>query len=119
MSLVSKGVMGVMVGMELAFFGVIPLMLIRRVKQSGGGNESEAALVYFVFQGVGRVIIFLRLVLLVSSRYLYLLGWCIFIVRISIKLGVFPFHSWVVTVTGLTRWTGVLFVLVVIKLAPY
>nr|AYP72625.1 NADH dehydrogenase subunit 2 [Hippopus hippopus] len=119
MSLVSKGVMGVMVGMELAFFGVIPLMLISSVKQSGGGNESEAALVYFVFQGVGSVIMFLSLVLLVSSSYMYLLGWCMFIVSMSMKLGLFPFHSWVVTVTGLTSWTGVLFVLVVMKLAPY
>nr|YP_010574775.1 NADH dehydrogenase subunit 2 [Hippopus porcellanus]UZM09094.1 NADH dehydrogenase subunit 2 [Hippopus porcellanus] len=118
-SLVSKGVMGVMVGMELAFFGVIPLMLVSSVKEFGSAHESEGALVYFVFQSLGSMVMFLSLVMLISSSHWYVLSWSMFIMSMSMKLGIFPFHSWVVTVAGLSSWTGVLFVLVVMKLAPY
>nr|YP_009539752.1 NADH dehydrogenase subunit 2 [Tridacna derasa]AYP72638.1 NADH dehydrogenase subunit 2 [Tridacna derasa] len=118
-ALISKGVIGVMMGMEIAFFGVIPLMLLSGIKKPNNLNEAEAALVYFLFQSMGSMFLFLSLVLVIFSRFQFAFVWLMFILGVALKLGIFPFHTWVVTVSGLSSWLGILFVLVLMKLAPY
>nr|QCX31178.1 NADH dehydrogenase subunit 2 [Tridacna maxima] len=119
MAIISKGAIGVMVGMEIAFFGVIPLMLLSGVKKSSNLSEAEAALVYFAFQSVGSMFLFLSLTLMIFSSIRSSLIWLMFITGMVSKLGIFPFHTWVATVTGLSSWLGILFILVLMKLAPY
>nr|YP_009926635.1 NADH dehydrogenase subunit 2 [Tridacna gigas]QNK04058.1 NADH dehydrogenase subunit 2 [Tridacna gigas] len=119
MAVTSKGVMGALVGMEIIFFGVMPLMLLTGIKKDTNLNEAEAALVYFVFQSMGSMFLFLSLVLLMFHSFQSLLIWLMFVLGMTMKLGLFPFHTWVVTVTGMSSWLGVLFVLVMMKLAPY
>nr|QNK04076.1 NADH dehydrogenase subunit 2 [Tridacna noae] len=118
-AVLSKGIIGVMVGMEITFFMAVPLMLLSGVKKPSNLSEAEGVLVYFVFQLLGSMFLFLSVVLMVFSSVGSLWVWLMFIAGVSSKLGIFPFHTWVATVTGLSSWLGVFFVLVLMKLAPY
>nr|YP_010166289.1 NADH dehydrogenase subunit 2 [Tridacna crocea]QRV60350.1 NADH dehydrogenase subunit 2 [Tridacna crocea] len=119
MAVFSKGIIGVMVGMEITFFMVIPLMLLSGAKKPTNLSEAEGTLVYFVFQLLGSMLMFLSVILMAFSSVGSLWVWLMFIMGVSSKLGIFPFHAWVATVTGLSSWLGVFFVLVLMKFAPY
>lgn len=92
-ALISRGLLGLWLGLELGFFGFIPVLNGKTV------GENEAACKYFVVQGVGSGLILLGFLLVVSSSLINIsfslvdsLMWVGVVVGLIIKLGVFPFH---------------------------
>ena len=89
----SAGLFGVWVGLELGFFGFLPVLNGKTV------GENESAVKYFIVQTVGSGIIVIRFLFINSSGYLELatdlVGLSVdflILVGFMVKLGVFPLH---------------------------
>nr|YP_010393047.1 NADH dehydrogenase subunit 2 [Xylophaga washingtona]UPX88945.1 NADH dehydrogenase subunit 2 [Xylophaga washingtona]UPX88957.1 NADH dehydrogenase subunit 2 [Xylophaga washingtona] len=107
----SSGLLGVWVGLECGFLGVVSLLA------GESAEESEGCMKYFVFQSVGSGVLFFSFVLLgvgansgVCWGFL-LLGFCL-------KLGLFPFHYWVPSVMSTCSWFSCFVISVWQKVAP-
>ena len=96
---------------EATVFFTIPLLIFSRSRE---GINTESVIIYFIYQAVARILImagFLRRII-DSSRVLIMVG-------IIVKLGIFPFHVWVLPVLkGCSLW-AFLVLLIPVKLPIY
>nr|YP_010393059.1 NADH dehydrogenase subunit 2 [Xyloredo nooi]UPX88993.1 NADH dehydrogenase subunit 2 [Xyloredo nooi]UPX89005.1 NADH dehydrogenase subunit 2 [Xyloredo nooi] len=108
---ISGGLLGVWVGLECGFLGVVSVL-------SGDSvQENESCMKYFVFQSIGSGILFLVFILLGSGAGSFY-SWGLFILGVCLKLGLFPFYFWVPSVMSLCSWFGCFAVSVWQKVAP-
>nr|YP_008854380.1 NADH dehydrogenase subunit 2 [Meretrix lyrata]AGR50826.1 NADH dehydrogenase subunit 2 [Meretrix lyrata] len=110
-SLVSSGVLGIWVGMEINFLGAICFMSGVYVE------ESESVMKYFIIQVVGSCFMVLGLLMLVFGEFVVLVE-SFSMMGLAIKLGIFPFHFWVAGVLSSLSWFACFVVSVVQKVAP-
>nr|AKE36662.1 NADH dehydrogenase subunit 2 [Meretrix lamarckii] len=110
-SLISSGVLGVWVGMEVNFLGAVCFMSGVYVE------ESESVMKYFIIQVVGSCFLVLGLLMLVYGEFLLLVE-SFSMMSLAIKLGIFPFHFWVPGVMSSLSWFACFVVSVVQKVAP-
>nr|UFQ25379.1 NADH dehydrogenase subunit 2 [Archivesica diagonalis] len=108
----SVGLLGMWVGMELSFFGVIGIL--------GGGSveEVEGVQKYFIIQVFSSIFLLIGFLLVVNF---YSGGWLvefILVVGLMMKLGLFPFYFWIPSVMGAVSWVGCFVVSVVQKFNP-
>lgn len=113
-ALFSKGSFGVWLIIECSFAGVLCFLSGIRIE------ENEGRMKYYVFQVLGSLFLFLRLVnicrtSIVTSLYM---GYFFFFFGFCIKLGLFPFHFWVPAVIGLSSWGGCFIISWLQKIAP-
>nr|WDE73840.1 NADH dehydrogenase subunit 2 [Panopea japonica] len=118
MAVTSSGVLGVWVGLELNFFGFIPLLLGKNML------EGECCLKYFVIQVLGSGVFFLGVLMVISKMMvsLALSFWGgIFLVcsGLFLKLGLFPFHFWFPSVVSFSSWSNLFLLSTFQKLAPF
>lgn len=118
--LLRRGILGLWVGLELRFFGFIPILNGKTV------GENEAASKYFVVQGVGSGLILIRFMFGNSNNWLgfsFLFTDTIFYFRLLlgfiIKLGVFPFHFWFPRVIRGSSWFRCFWLRVTQKIGPF
>nr|YP_008475602.1 NADH dehydrogenase subunit 2 [Fulvia mutica]BAN79047.1 NADH dehydrogenase subunit 2 [Fulvia mutica] len=109
---VSSSVIGVWCGMELSFFGVIPLLV------GSSPGEVESAFKYFMVQVVGSGFMLVSFISVYVEGFMWLV-WFFFMVGMMMKIGVFPFHSWVPSVSGFLSGGGLFLVLGMQKIAPF
>lgn len=102
----------VWVGVELAFLSLIPIFLIGDYFR----HAKEAALKYFCIQALGRAFLFVRGVIIFSDYNM--LFEIIFILRICLKLGLFPGHFWVLSIVRRLDWFSSFLLLRWQKVAP-
>nr|AKE36675.1 NADH dehydrogenase subunit 2 [Meretrix lamarckii] len=110
-SLISSGVLGVWVGMEVNFLGAICFMSGVYVE------ESESVMKYFIIQVVGSCFLILGLLMLLYGEFLVLVE-SFSMMGLAIKLGIFPFHFWVPGVMSSLSWFSCFVISVVQKVAP-
>nr|QLH90196.1 NADH dehydrogenase subunit 2 [Meretrix lusoria] len=110
-SLISSGVLGVWVGMEVNFLGAICFMSGVYVE------ESESVMKYFIIQVVGSCFLILGLLMLVYGEFVFLVE-SFSMMGLAVKLGIFPFHFWVPGVMSSLSWFSCFVVSVVQKVAP-
>ena len=109
--IVRKRVVGAWCAIELSFFGAIPIILGKT------GEDAEASFKYFLVQVVGSSLIMAGVISSLSEVAVWPM-WLFFIRGFSLKLGLFPFHSWVPNVCGLLGVVGIFIILVVQKVGP-
>nr|YP_010393026.1 NADH dehydrogenase subunit 2 [Xylophaga dorsalis]UPX88888.1 NADH dehydrogenase subunit 2 [Xylophaga dorsalis] len=107
--IMSGGLLGVWVGLECGFLGVVSLLA------GDSSYENEGCMKYFVFQSVGSGVLFIGFIIMEGgtgySIYWILLG-------LILKLGLFPFHFWVPAVLSLSSWFGCYVISLWQKLSP-
>lgn len=115
-----RGLLGLWLGLELSFFGFIPILNGKTV------YENEAASKYFVVQGVGSGLILVGILLTISSpldytfiRIIEMLIYLTLVLGFLVKLGVFPFHFWFPRVIGGSSWFRCFWLSVVQKVGPF
>ena len=116
----SRGLFGVWVRLELGFFGFLPILNGKTV------GENEAAVKYFIVQRVGSGVLLVRF-LFVSSDFLcnyfgYVLGGVnefLLLLGVIFKLGVFPFHFWFPSVIRISSWLRCFWLRVIQKVGPF
>nr|AVK59528.1 NADH dehydrogenase subunit 2 [Archivesica sp. 2 Sanya-2018]UFQ25444.1 NADH dehydrogenase subunit 2 [Calyptogena pacifica] len=108
----SVGLLGMWVGMELSFFGVVGVL--------GGSSveEVEGVQKYFIVQVFSSIFLLIGFLLVVNF---YKGGWLvefIMVVGLSMKLGLFPFYFWIPSVMSVVSWVGCFVISVVQKFNP-
>nr|YP_003934517.1 NADH dehydrogenase subunit 2 [Arcuatula senhousia]ACY00230.1 NADH dehydrogenase subunit 2 [Arcuatula senhousia] len=95
-SISSSSWSGVWVGMELNLFSFLVIM------NGGGSFDLEPVVKYFVVQSMGSVVFIFG----VMYMYFFLKNSFIIIMMLGLlmKIGIFPFHSWVPSVVTKSRW---------------
>nr|YP_010230038.1 NADH dehydrogenase subunit 2 [Diaphanosoma excisum]QST19920.1 NADH dehydrogenase subunit 2 [Diaphanosoma excisum] len=99
------------VGIELNTLCFIPLMLSFK-----SGREGESAIKYFLTQTLASVILLISILFIKSFSFTIssiFLSFALFI-----KMGVAPFHSWMVAVGETLHWLGLYLLLTIQKINP-
>nr|UYR45717.1 NADH dehydrogenase subunit 2 [Musculium lacustre] len=108
----SSSIVGVWLGLELNFLGVIPLMIGKSVL------EGEGVMKYFLVQAVGASLLIMGGGLSIGGVWdnssLAVLVFTVF--AVLLKIGIFPFCFWVPSVLGLISWFNCFIVMVWQKL---
>nr|QNV11800.1 NADH dehydrogenase subunit 2 [Planorbis planorbis] len=99
-------------GMEVGMFGLIPLLLFK-------SSSKESAMKYFLIQSLSSALLLISgifLFELLSSIEFYNL---LFLLSMSIKLGFFPGHFWVISIIENLSMMSNMMVLGPLKVAPF
>nr|APH08662.1 NADH dehydrogenase subunit 2 [Conasprella wakayamaensis] len=109
-------------GLEINLIGFLPMLVYQK-----SISESESAVKYFIVQALGSSFLILGSLMTFSLSFswdLYstfqneMLGFCILVSGLCIKLGVFPFHYWLPSVMAGLPWISCLLLATWQKLAP-
>jgi NADH:ubiquinone oxidoreductase subunit 2 (subunit N) len=98
--LFSRGLLGMWLRLELAFFGFVPIL------NGKGVYENESAVKYFVVQRIGSGVLLVGILLVGSFTGFGGLNMSfevvnfIILVGLMVKLGIFPLHFWFPSVIG-------------------
>nr|YP_009108162.1 NADH dehydrogenase subunit 2 [Panopea globosa]AIU56071.1 NADH dehydrogenase subunit 2 [Panopea globosa] len=116
-TIMSSGVLGVWVGLELNFFGFIPLLLGKSM------SEGESCLKYFIIQVLGSGFFFLGVLLVISKAMVSVVlsvwsGVFLLCVGLFLKLGIFPFHFWFPSVVSSSSWFNLFLLSTLQKVGP-
>nr|YP_006576396.1 NADH dehydrogenase subunit 2 [Hiatula diphos]YP_009642896.1 NADH dehydrogenase subunit 2 [Hiatula acuta]AEV94290.1 NADH dehydrogenase subunit 2 [Hiatula diphos]QCQ20460.1 NADH dehydrogenase subunit 2 [Hiatula acuta] len=118
--LLSSGLLGMWICLELGFFGFIPLLNGKTV------GENESAVKYFVVQSIGSGLLLFSF-LIISGDYLMLevsstqrvLSEIVMVLGFMVKLGVFPMHFWFPSVMSSASWLSCFWLSITQKLGPF
>nr|APH08745.1 NADH dehydrogenase subunit 2 [Glyphostoma sp. JEU-2016] len=114
--------LAVWAGLEINLIGFLPMLIYQK-----STSESESAVKYFIVQALGSSFLIFGSLLsfgpsftwdLYSSYRFEILGFCVLLSGLSIKLGVFPFHYWLPSVMAGLPWFSCLLLATWQKLAP-
>nr|YP_010583052.1 NADH dehydrogenase subunit 2 [Eurhadina exclamationis]UGN61498.1 NADH dehydrogenase subunit 2 [Eurhadina exclamationis] len=97
-------------GLEISLISIIPLMVSKLVA------SSESTMKYFIMQSVSSTMLMLSMLVMVMSgdyNYNYLM-----MTALLIKMGVAPFHNWVLTVVEGLDLIMIYMILTINKIAP-
>jgi NADH:ubiquinone oxidoreductase subunit 2 (subunit N) len=109
---ISSRVVGVWLGLELNFLGVVPMMLGKSV------FEGEGVIKYFLVQAVGASVLIMGVGFRLYPRWEFtrLSAVVIVVLALLLKIGIYPFCFWVPRVLGLISWFNCFIVMVWQKL---
>nr|YP_010583039.1 NADH dehydrogenase subunit 2 [Eurhadina cuii]UGN61485.1 NADH dehydrogenase subunit 2 [Eurhadina cuii] len=110
MSISSSSWIMIWCGLEISLISIIPLMISKSI------ISSESVMKYFITQSVSSMMLMLGMLIMVMSgdyNYNYMLT-----TSLLIKMGVAPFHNWVLTVIEGLNWIMMLTILTINKIAP-
>nr|YP_007026882.1 NADH dehydrogenase subunit 2 [Metacrangonyx panousei]CCI69459.1 NADH dehydrogenase subunit 2 [Metacrangonyx panousei] len=96
---------------EMNLLSFIPLILLKKNKYS-----VESSLKYFFIQTISSIMILMGMILLFMNIKFYNL---LFISSLSIKLGLAPFHQWIVNIVEGFSWPLMWVFLTVQKIGPF
>nr|YP_010835885.1 NADH dehydrogenase subunit 2 [Carinata dushanensis]WGC89404.1 NADH dehydrogenase subunit 2 [Carinata dushanensis] len=109
-SLCSNNLISIWIGLEISLLCFIPIMA------GGGLLSSESSIKYFIIQSLSSLLLMLGLMIMVME--FGNLGTLIICTSLLIKLGIAPFHLWVLSVVeGLTNFC-LFIMLFLMKLSP-
>nr|YP_010429320.1 NADH dehydrogenase subunit 2 [Glossodoris acosti]USQ67499.1 NADH dehydrogenase subunit 2 [Glossodoris acosti] len=104
------------VGLELSFLGTVPLLLNDNNFLS---LSKESVMKYFCVQALGSGLLMLGGVMYFMDPSFFW-GWdLLFVGSLFMKLGIFPMHFWVPSVTSGLNWGGMYILLAWQKIAPF
>ena len=109
----SKRVFRVWCGIEIRFFGLIPLLVGKSAK------EAESRFKYFMVQVMGSSLILCCIVSILGDIYVGYFLMVFMVLGLFLKLGVFPFHSWFPRVIRGCSARGCFLLLTAQKVGPY
>ena len=104
------------IGIEINLLSFIPLISSYQMFQ-----ETEARVKYFIIQAIGRGLILTRGIIAINvnlNAYTTYITSIIFIIRMLIKLGIAPFHSWLPHVITSIPWSLCITLATIQKIAP-
>nr|UQS80538.1 NADH dehydrogenase subunit 2 [Convexana sp. 1 JW-2022a] len=109
-SLCSNNLITIWIGLEISLLSFMPIMTNKMLL------SSESSMKYFIVQGLSSSLLLLGLMTLIMNYYL--LGNLFISISLMIKVGVAPFHSWVLSVVEGLSYSCLFILLVFMKLVP-
>nr|UFK32270.1 NADH dehydrogenase subunit 2 [Eurhadina fusca] len=110
MSISSMNWIMIWCGLEISLISIIPLMINKSI------NSSESIMKYFITQSVSSMMLMLGMLIMVMKgdyNYNYMLT-----TSMLIKMGIAPFHNWVLTVIDGMDFFMMFILLTINKIAP-
>nr|YP_009271547.1 NADH dehydrogenase subunit 2 [Hypselodoris festiva]ANX10027.1 NADH dehydrogenase subunit 2 [Hypselodoris festiva] len=104
------------VGLELSFFGAIPMLLSDSTYLS---LSKESVIKYFCIQAMGSGLLMIGGMMYYMSYFSFWLWSALFIGSLFVKLGVFPVHFWVPSVVVGLNWLPMFILLTWQKVGPF
>nr|YP_010528108.1 NADH dehydrogenase subunit 2 [Mycterothrips gongshanensis]UXW64210.1 NADH dehydrogenase subunit 2 [Mycterothrips gongshanensis] len=109
----SNSMLGIWMGMEINLFTIIPIMSIDQKK-----NVEKSIMMYFLVQGISSsMMLFSILTMYIEQNFLNLFIYMFFLSMIM-KMGMFPFHFWMLTVLENLPWMMCFILLTIQKIIP-
>nr|QLY89597.1 NADH dehydrogenase subunit 2 [Planorbis carinatus] len=99
-------------GMEVGMFGLIPLLLFK-------SSSKESAMKYFLIQSLSSALMLISGIFLFEILFSIEFYNLLFLLSMSIKLGFFPGHFWVISIIENLSVLSNTFVLGPLKIAPF
>nr|YP_009445802.1 NADH dehydrogenase subunit 2 [Hypselodoris apolegma]ATX68390.1 NADH dehydrogenase subunit 2 [Hypselodoris apolegma] len=104
------------VGLELSFFGAVPMLL----SDSGYFSLSkESVIKYFCIQAMGSGMLMVGGMMFYMSYSTFWIWDVLFLGSLCMKLGIFPLHFWVPSVVAGLNWLPMLILLTWQKIGPF
>lgn len=97
-------------GIEIVLLSFIPLIQNRK------NSRSESIIKYFIIQRVASTMFLLRVVIMLIG--VNIINEMLITIAIVIKIGLAPFHNWVISIIEGIEYTNVLILLTVLKIPP-
>nr|AUJ21239.1 NADH dehydrogenase subunit 2 [Hypselodoris bullocki] len=104
------------IGLELSFFGTIPLLISEKNYLS---LSKESVIKYFCIQAMSSGLLMIAGMMYYTSHSSLWLWDLLFVASIFIKLGVFPMHFWVPGVVAGLNWAPMFILLTWQKIGPF
>nr|YP_010531281.1 NADH dehydrogenase subunit 2 [Mileewa lamellata]UXX17540.1 NADH dehydrogenase subunit 2 [Mileewa lamellata] len=95
-------------GLEISLMSFIPLM-------SGGVMGSESSMKYFIVQSISSSMLIISIMMMISMNLVYNF---IMLTSLILKMGVAPFHNWVLSIVSSLNYKLMLILFSIIKIAP-
>nr|QKN98973.1 NADH dehydrogenase subunit 2 [Mileewa ponta] len=95
-------------GLEISLMSFIPLM-------SGGVIGSESSIKYFIVQSISSSMLIISILMMISLNLCYNF---IFLASLMMKMGVAPFHNWILSIINSLNYKLMFILLVIMKIAP-
>nr|YP_001648723.1 NADH dehydrogenase subunit 2 [Biomphalaria tenagophila]ABO14143.1 NADH dehydrogenase subunit 2 [Biomphalaria tenagophila] len=101
------------IGMEVGMIGLFPLLLMNYFSSS-----KESMMKYFLIQSLASVMMFISGIMFFNLfEQLNLINY-LFLMSLSLKLGIFPGHFWIPSLVNSLSWISNLMILGPLKIAP-
>nr|UYI30957.1 NADH dehydrogenase subunit 2 [Ceratosoma sp. HG0001] len=104
------------VGLELSFLGAIPLLLS---DTNFFSLSKESVIKYFCIQALGSGFLMVGGIMYYMNYYSFWIWDLVFLISLFMKLGVFPMHFWVPSVTAGLNWGPMFLLLTWQKIGPF
>lgn len=101
------------IGIEIGIIGLFPLLIINYFSSS-----KESIIKYFLIQRLARIIIFVSGIIFFNNLEQINIINYLFLISLSLKLGIFPGHFWVPRLVNSLRWVRNIILLGPLKIAP-
>uniref|UniRef100_UPI0030E5D21D NADH dehydrogenase subunit 2 n=1 Tax=Arorathrips mexicanus TaxID=1291224 RepID=UPI0030E5D21D len=112
-SISSNSLIGIWMGMEINLFSVITMFSMNEKK-----NSEKAILIYFLVQSISSVMMLFSSMMMTTNFSNTNIFMIMFFLSLFMKLGMFPFHFWMLaTIEGLS-WTICFILLTIQKIIP-
>nr|YP_010531320.1 NADH dehydrogenase subunit 2 [Processina sexmaculata]UXX17579.1 NADH dehydrogenase subunit 2 [Processina sexmaculata] len=95
-------------GLEISLMSFIPLM-------SGGVIGSESSMKYFIVQSISSAMLIMSIMFMISMNGMY---YFLMTVSLSMKMGVAPFHNWILSMISSLTFFMLFILLTLMKIAP-
>nr|YP_010531307.1 NADH dehydrogenase subunit 2 [Mileewa amplimacula]UXX17566.1 NADH dehydrogenase subunit 2 [Mileewa amplimacula] len=95
-------------GLEISLMSFIPLM-------SGGMIGSESSMKYFIIQSISSTLLILSILMMITTKFEYKF---IMMISLMLKMGVAPFHNWVLSIINSLEYKLLFMLLSIMKIAP-
>nr|UFK32153.1 NADH dehydrogenase subunit 2 [Michalowskiya breviprocessa] len=96
-------------GLEISLISFIPLMSSKMIL------TSESSIKYFLIQSISSALLILGLIMMLSGTSVYEM---IILTSIMLKMGVAPFHNWVLSIVDGLSFQCTMMLLTIMKAAP-
>nr|QFI35933.1 NADH dehydrogenase subunit 2 [Mileewa albovittata] len=95
-------------GLEISLMSFIPLM-------SGGVTGSESSMKYFIIQSISSTMLILAIMMMISTNFNFKY---ILMISLIIKMGIAPFHNWVLSIINSLEFSLMFLLLTIMKISP-
>nr|WKW89308.1 NADH dehydrogenase subunit 2 [Scirtothrips hansoni] len=114
LGLSSNSFLMIWMAMEINLFSFIPLMSMKTEQTS-----EKSMIIYFLIQSISSMIIFVSVIFfsILCNQLLSVLNMMIFL-GLFMKMGMFPFHFWVISMIENISWTNCFILLTIQKILP-
>nr|UGK73282.1 NADH dehydrogenase subunit 2 [Paradorydium reflexanum] len=113
MVICSNNFMSMWMGLEISLLSFIPMMSF-----SKSTGVSESMIKYFIIQCISSSMFLFSVISMLIGVNMEI-NESIILISMALKMGLMPFHNWILFIIEMIDWTSILIMLTVLKIPPF